>query len=229
MFIMRRYGQFWLSVVIVSCLSLASFAQCSHLAAMQDGSGGESPAASPQAAKNQHVVFLQLRLSRSGAVKAAEVIGKPLPLGQAAIDAVRHRKFKSQVFPSARQMFVAVDFAPTDGPAPKIQEALPAGVSSCIMVPEIVRVSQFVMQSQLITHVNPVYPVEALTQHIEGTVTLRTWIDKDGSVLRTEKVSGPDILVLAAVESVKQWKYRPFLLNGGAIEVETTVDVKFAL
>jgi TonB family protein len=226
---MRPYERFWLAGVMVLCLSLVSFAECPHFAIPQDGSGDESSATSLQAAKNQHVVFLQLRLSKSGAVKNAEVVGRPLPLGKAAIDAVKHRKFKSQVFPGASQMFVAVDFAPTDGPVPKIQEAMPAGVPGCIMVPQRVRVSQFVMRSQLLTHINPIYPPEALTKGIEGTVMLRVWIDKNGNVYHAEKVSGPDILVPAAVESVKQWKYRPFLLNGGAIEVETMVDVKFAI
>jgi len=55
-------------------------------------------------------------------------------------------------------------------------------------------------------------------------------IDKSGGVLKADYVSGPTVLVPAAIESVKQWKYQPYLLNGEvAIEVETTVEISFTL
>jgi periplasmic protein TonB len=53
-------------------------------------------------------------------------------------------------------------------------------------------------------------------------------LDKDGNVLRAEKVTGPDSLVALAIEAVKAWKYQTYLLNGAPMEVETTVELKLS-
>jgi protein TonB len=60
-------------------------------------------------------------------------------------------------------------------------------------------------------------------QHVSGFVVLRVRIGKDGNVSKVEKISGSDAMLPAVSEAVKQWKYRPYLLDGSAVEAETTV------
>ena len=81
----------------------------------------------------------------------------------------------------------------------------------------------------LVEKVAPEYPLEAKILRLEGTVVLRTVIDKTGEVSSVNALSGPPLLESAAVEAVKQWQYRPFSMNGQPVEVETTVEVVFAL
>lgn len=81
-----------------------------------------------------------------------------------------------------------------------------------------------------ITHMAyPVYPEIAKAAHVSGTVVLHCVISKDGSVKDMKVVSGPDLLVGAAMDAVKQWKYQPTLLNGRPVEVDTTISVVFTL
>jgi TonB family protein len=92
-----------------------------------------------------------------------------------------------------------------------------------------VRVSQGVSQGLVIKRVSPDYPAQARQLRIEGTVQLEATIGKDGSVSNLKVVTGHPILSRAAVEAVKQWKYKPYLLNGAAVEIDTQISVNFKL
>jgi protein TonB len=92
-----------------------------------------------------------------------------------------------------------------------------------------VRVSPGVITGLLIHRVEPTYPSVAQQAHIQGSVVLTAIIDKNGNVQQLRLVSGQPLLVTAAIEAVKQWHYKPFLLNGEPLEVETTVTVNFHL
>jgi len=96
-------------------------------------------------------------------------------------------------------------------------------------VPQRVRVSQGVMQSLIVKKVNPTYPQGAKDDHIQGAVELNVIVDKQGNVSKLQLISGHPILAPAAIDAVKQWKYKPYLLNGNPIEVETKVTVNFTL
>ena len=86
------------------------------------------------------------------------------------------------------------------------------------------------MQSGLLVYqVDPRYPQLAMNAGISGTVELRAIIGRDGRVRSVEVLSGSTLLVSAAVAAVKQWRYRPTLLNGEVVEVETHVTVHFVL
>jgi periplasmic protein TonB len=98
-----------------------------------------------------------------------------------------------------------------------------------VATPTHVRVAQGVMRSFLVKKVNPSYPPEAQKQHVEGTVVVRINIDKNGHVTNVEPVSGHPLLMPAAIDAVKQWKYKPYLLNQTPVEVETTVLLKFVI
>jgi protein TonB len=73
------------------------------------------------------------------------------------------------------------------------------------------------------------YPTEARKKHIEGKVVMRAEISKEGVVENLKVISGDPILAQAATDAVKQWKYKPYLLNGAPIAVETQVTVNFTL
>jgi TonB family protein len=95
--------------------------------------------------------------------------------------------------------------------------------------PTRIRVSGNVAAAKLRHVVTPTYPEIAKTSHIEGTVVLHCIIAKDGTVQQIEFVSGPPLLMKAAMDAVRQWTYEPMLLNGEAIEVDTRVSVVFTL
>jgi protein TonB len=98
-----------------------------------------------------------------------------------------------------------------------------------VATPQRVRVSQGVSQGLLVRKVNPTYPPLARQARISGTVVLRAVISKDGSIENLTLVSGHPMLAPAAIDAVKQWKYKPYLLNGEPVEVDTEVQVNFTL
>jgi TonB family protein len=86
-----------------------------------------------------------------------------------------------------------------------------------------------VLTTNLIRRVPPVYPQEAKAAHIEGTVRFTATIGKDGRILDLQVVSGHPLLAKSALAAVRQWEYKPTLLNGQPVEIITTIDVNFNL
>ena len=81
----------------------------------------------------------------------------------------------------------------------------------------------------IISKVQPDYPPMARQARVQGTVVMKAVINQTGDVESVELLSGHPMLVQAALDAVKQWKYRPYLLNGNAVAVETQVTVNFTL
>jgi periplasmic protein TonB len=98
-----------------------------------------------------------------------------------------------------------------------------------IATPQRVRVSQGVSQGLLVRRVQPTYPPLARQARIQGVVILQAQISKEGSITNLQLISGHPMLAPAAIEAVKQWKYKPYLLNGEPVEVETQIQVNFTL
>src|SRR5689334_8742435 len=98
-----------------------------------------------------------------------------------------------------------------------------------VATPQRVRVSQGVTQGLLIRKVQPNYPPLARQARIQGSVLLQAEISKDGSIQNLRLISGHPMLAPAAIEAVKQWKYKPYILNGEPVEVETQITVNFTL
>ena len=123
----------------------------------------------------------------------------------------------------------AVSTVPGHSPTPKIAKhnskhfVASAGVLACVSSPTRVMVSSLVMGCFVLDRVEPVYPAE--TQNVKDRLTLEVVVGKDGSILNARKISGPENLAPAALEAVRKWKYRPFLINGEPIEVNTIVDL----
>lgn len=102
-------------------------------------------------------------------------------------------------------------------------------VAPKIATPQRVRVSSGVSTGMLVRKVPPAYPPLARQARIQGTVILQATISKEGSIENLQLISGHPMLAPAAIEAVKQWKYKPYLLNGEPVEVETQVQVNFTL
>jgi TonB family protein len=94
---------------------------------------------------------------------------------------------------------------------------------------ETLNVSQGVSRGLLVKKTQPVYPASALQMHIEGAVELTATISKNGDISAVKIVSGDPRLARAAVDAVKQWKYKPYLLNGEPVEIQTQVTMNFKL
>lgn len=98
-----------------------------------------------------------------------------------------------------------------------------------IQISRRIAVSAAVSLGMLLKTVDPVYPVTAKSAGVQGVVVLQARISKTGDIEDLHVVSGPDVLQPAALGAVKQWKYRPYLLNGEPVEVLTTINVIFRL
>jgi len=92
-----------------------------------------------------------------------------------------------------------------------------------------VKVSEGILEAQLISRIEPRYPPLALQLKQGGTVVLHAIISRDGRISALEVVSGSPFFVQAALDAVRQWRYRPTMLNGEPVEVETTITVVFRL
>jgi len=90
-------------------------------------------------------------------------------------------------------------------------------------------ISQGVSQGLLVKKVQPPYPPNAMTMHIEGPVQLLATISRTGDITAVKILSGEPQLARAAANAVKQWKYKPYLLNGSPVEIQTQVTINFKL
>jgi protein TonB len=95
--------------------------------------------------------------------------------------------------------------------------------------PELLKVSQGVTQGLLTRRVQPAYPRQAMQMHISGSVQLQAVIGKTGSIESVKVLSGDPILARAALDAVKQWKYKPYMLDNEPVEIQTQITVNFKL
>ena len=101
----------------------------------------------------------------------------------------------------------------------------PAPVST----PKVVRVGGDVRAPALLQSVNPHYPPIARAAHAEGDVVIDAIIDEHGNVVQAHAISGPALLIAAALQAVQQWKYQPTVLNGQPVSIAMHVTVTFRL
>jgi periplasmic protein TonB len=105
------------------------------------------------------------------------------------------------------------------GPGPVLRPPTPS---------RVVRTSSM-MEGSLIHRVQPRYPAIAKQLHIQGAVVVNAIIGRDGRIEQAQVIRGQALLDRAALDAVRQWQYRPYYLNGEAIEVETQITVNFVL
>jgi len=205
-------------------------------------------------AEVQGSVILKVQISKSGDVVNIQLVsGHPL-LAPAAIDAVKRWKYKPYLLNGNLvevETQVTVNFTLVDKPAEGTLGSGPRGIPEgeqggtapsnppdqslaatpqpLLGTPRRVRISSGVAQGLLVTKVPPQYPQDAKDQRIQGAVVMKVTVDKEGNVENIQLVSGHPLLAPPAIEAVKQWKYKPYLLNGTPVEVETQVQVNFTL
>jgi protein TonB len=112
--------------------------------------------------------------------------------------------------------------APPPPPPPKVEAPKP-------VTPQRIRVGGNVQAAMAIRAPKPSYPPLAKQARIQGVVRLNAVIGKDGTIQDLKAASGHPLLVPAALEAVRQWLYKPTLLNGEPVEVVTVIDVNFTL
>jgi protein TonB len=117
--------------------------------------------------------------------------------------------------------------SPNDVIGSILTESTPAAPPAPAPTPQRIRQSSGVQSAMLISQPLPVYPPLARQARIQGNVVLHAIISKDGRVEQLSVLSGHPLLIQAALEAVRQWRYQPTLLNGQPVEVDTTITVTF--
>ena len=194
----------------------------------------------PQALPRQLVSILMT-------VPAPPPSAPPLPQHPAPRAASVHAAILEDPMAAPRQIPTSLAMAHDDGPAPSglvdVQNAdngTRGGVADAFRSqpePRVVhtepksplRVPSALAAGLLIRKVIPLYPEIAKVTRTEGAVVLSATIARDGTIANLRVVSGPAMLLQAALDAVSQWRYRPYLLNGEPVAVETTVNVVFSL
>lgn len=143
----------------------------------------------------------------------------------AALSAVdEHLRLTVQVVRDGGPVVLQIALPNAQGAVP-----LPAPPADLSTPPQRIRVGGNVQAENLITKVTPSYPPLAKAARVTGTVSLAVTITKEGTVENIDLISGDPLLVPSAIEAVKQWVYRPTLLNGNPVEVLTQVNVNYTL
>lgn len=196
------------------------------------------------AAHIEGAVAFKALIGKAGNVQKLELISGHPMLVPAAIEAVKqwkYRPFLLNGWPLEVETTITVEFPTKDkASADKIRKynsredsgSKPLSFepgTPLIPIPMHVRVSSGVEERLSVKKVPPEYPAKARERYVEGTVSLKVQISKQGAVENVELISGHPLLAPAAIDAVKKWKYRPYLLNGEPVEVETQVQVNFTL
>jgi TonB family protein len=132
---------------------------------------------------------------------------------------------KKNALATALLLVVSVNAPPARSQPQSI--AQPKSSSTQAQEEKLEQDSSGVTPGVLVKRINPKYPKAARKKHIRGKVLLKGTITKEGDVTDLSVVSGDPVLVDAALEAVKQWKYRPYLLQGKPVEVDTQIVVNF--
>jgi TonB family protein len=175
-------------------------------------------------------VIAIMAISATGEVRSVQVVKGDAALGKSVEDTLSQWKFKPimkgdtaiPVIGKATFTFALSDTA-------QVANGVPGAIGPATEHPARVRVSSRVSMALLANRIAPLYPENAKRAHIQGTVLLRAVINREGDISHLEFISGPSELVSAAMEAVKQWRYKPYLFMGSPVEVETQIQVNFQL
>jgi TonB family protein len=186
--------------------------------------------------KTNSRVMLLVTVDEKGDVEHADFLRGDPNLAAAAVETIKKWKFEPFIrngHPVKVTDAVPVDLPPTAEEMRKARPVVVGGIISRTPItsagPQHVRIAQSLGEKLLISKVQPNYPEPARSRRIQGAVVLRATIGADGVVRNLEVVSGHPMLTTAAINAVKQWIYRPYVVNGQPIEVETQITVSFTL
>ena len=178
--------------------------------------------------KVQGQVMVKMVVSETGDVESAELVSGNAVLGKAAVEAAMKWKFRPYIRngkPVKANVTLPFDFAFSDAVVPlkvPTKDGVPVATSR-------VKVAAGVTQGMIIHKISPTYPPEARRMSVQGSVVLGAIIGKDGRIKDLRVISGNSMLVDSAVGAVQQWRYRPYLIMGEPVEVDTKIVVNFTL
>ncbi len=219
----------------------------SSSAAPSAAPSGTSATSTPEAASAAHATGAKISSDRQ---KTAGAENAPVHSSKGSTEADTSKPSGSAVAankaPAVKEPMVIKSggrksAAPSDARAPSIAAIAPgdngAGLPNLMdsqskaptPVLQTVNISQGVSQGLLVKKVQPTYPANALRLRVEGAIELLATVSKSGDISAVKIISGDAQLARAAVEAVKQWKYKPYLLNGSPVEIQTQVTVNFKL
>jgi TonB family protein len=188
---------------------------------------------SPEALDNrvEGRVVLELSVDKDGQVYDALVISGPQQLRRPALMSVLHWRYSPAIpLPTKLAVTIRFDLPPHTAQMLPADGAKAAGAASDSGAqPKRIRLGGEVQRARLLRQVRPEYPALAKQAQVEGMVVLNVSISPAGDVEEIDVESGHELLIPAAVNAVKQWGYRPVLLNGVPVAVETEVKVTFTL
>ncbi len=181
----------------------------------------------------QGQVIVKILVSETGDVESAEVVSGDPVLAKSAVDAAKKWKFRPFI-KNGKPVKVSTNLPFSFAFSENIHDEQASttegqAASNGSEPPKRVRVSPGVTSGLLVYKVQPVYPPEARRARIQGTVVLHALINKDGRLADLQLMSGPKELAAAAIGAVQQWRYRPYLLKGDPVEVDTEITVNFQL
>jgi len=190
------------------------------------------------------VVLLKVGISESGNVETVQVISGDILLANAAAIAANQWQFKPFLrdgTPTKFSILLPFNLAPRPK-APRIVKLVPTTEAAAkpsrlsetstdrrSIGEKPVRVASGIMQAFLLEKSPTVYPAGAIQAKVQGTVKLKVLIGEDGGVKHVEAISGPEQLVDSAIETVRQWKYRPFVLDDKTVYVETIATITYQM
>jgi TonB family protein len=212
----------------------------------------------PKEAKKKHItgaVLLHATIGKDGTIENLEYVSGPPELTPSAMEAVKQWRYKPTLLrgePIEVDTTISVVYTlgredpngatgsnspsdVSDSPASQHAEKEAAATSSSggssepnSSTPKLTREGH-VTAATLVYQVTPLYPEDAKKKHVQGTVLLNVTIEKDGSVENLVYESGPPMLMSSAIEAVKKWRYKPTILNGEPVAVNTTISVTYEL
>lgn len=188
-----------------------------------------SNAAYPPQAREQKVqgrVVAMTLVSENGDVENVQVFKADPLLSQAAEETIRQWKFKP-VTKDGKGIPVIAKVTLNFVLGSEDQHGITPEIAPATHFPEHVRVSSTVMEGLLLSKVDAIYPNVASSNRTHGVAVLAIVIGKDGTLTDAQVVSGPPELAPAALNAVRQWRYRPYQLLGRAVEVQATVQFNF--
>ena len=189
----------------------------------------------PSRAQEQGIqgqVWLKLLISEAGDIENIEIVSGDPILAPAAVDAVKKWRFKPFMKngkPVKVSTKIPLDFS-FIGNVSDVKDK--AGNNSARELGnnapgKPIQIFTGVLSGLLVHKVVPVYPLWAKRNHITGSVLLHAVISKEGRIVNLKVMSGRAELIPSAIGAVQQWRYRPYLLLGQPVEVETTITVNF--
>jgi len=236
---MRILRALSLTIVFLSSLTVAQTPNAPSEATAQERERYKLEAIStenpvyPQQAREMKIegqVDAMLMVAVSGDVERVNVLKSDPLLAKAVEDAATKWKFKPVLKddkPIRVMAKATFRFSVSDNT--QATNGVPGEIGLATEPPTRVRVSSGVSQGLLLSKVNPTYPPKAREAGIQGVVVLQVLIGRDGTISDLQPVSGPAELVPAAMEAVRQWRYKPYLLMGEPVEIGTQIQVNFTL